>query len=132
MASHGDATLRRHTGSLGVAKEGQMKATLTEKLLRSLLAKGPPHEPIWDRALPRLEARHGKRGISLSAVSRLRGSGIRQPVRLLAGHYPTSSLAEIRQRGRRLLRDLHDGIDPRALKAERLRTQAAARENRFS
>jgi hypothetical protein len=68
--------------------------------------------------------------ISLSAVARSRGGG-RQPIRLLVGHYPTISLAEARARGRPLLRDLQDGIDPRARKAEQLRAEAAERERRF-
>ena len=92
-----------------------MKAALTEKLLRSLLAKGPPQPPIWDRLLPGLEARTGKRAISCSIVGRPRGSTTRQPMRLLAGHFPMMSVGEIRARGRTLLRQLQDGIDPRAL-----------------
>jgi len=96
-----------------------MKAALTEKLLRSLLAKGPPQPPIWDRLLPGLEARTGKRAISCSIVGRPRGSTTRQPIRLLAGHFPMMSVGEIRARGRTLLRQLQDGIDPRALKRDR-------------
>jgi hypothetical protein len=42
------------------------------------------------------------------------------------------SLAELRDRARLVLRDFHDGIDPRALKANQLRVEAAERENRFS
>ena len=63
-------------------------------------------------------------------MARSRGGG-RQPIRLLVGHYPTISLAEARDRGRPLLRDLQDGIDPRARKAEQLRAEAAERERRF-
>lgn len=107
-----------------------MKAVLTEKLLRSLLAKGPPHEPVWDQTLRGLEARVGERAISLSAVARRRGGG-RQPIRLLVGHFPILSLAEARARARPLLRDLQDGVDPRAVKRERARVEAAEREHRF-
>jgi len=109
-----------------------MKAALTEKLLRSLLAKGPPQSPIWDRLLPGLEARTGKRAISCSIVGRPRGSTTRQPIRLLAGHFPMMSVGEIRARGRTLLRQLQDGIDPRALKRERQQAEAAERVRQFS
>jgi integrase len=110
--------------------EAQMQATLTEKLLRSLLGKSG--ESIRDQVLIGLEARPRKRSITFSAVGRLRGSGIRQPIRVQVGQYPMLLLAELRDRARLVLRDLHDGIDPRALKAKRLRVEAAERENRFS
>jgi integrase len=107
-----------------------MQATLTEKLLRSLLGKSG--ESIRDQVLIGLEARPRQRSITFSAIGRLRGSGVRQPIRLLVGRYPMMSLAEARDRARLVLRDLHDGIDPRALKAKQLRIEAAERENRFS
>ena len=34
-----------------------MKAAVTEKLLRSLLSKGEPYEPIWDQIPPGIEWR---------------------------------------------------------------------------
>ena len=73
-----------------------MKAAVTEKLLRSLLSKGEPYEPIWDQIPPEIEWRIGQRKITGSIVGRVRGSGGRQPIRLLAGHYPTMDIAEIR------------------------------------
>ena len=104
-----------------------MKAAVTEKLLRSLLAKGEPHEPIWDEVAPHLEWRINKRAITGSVVGRIRGSGIRQPICLLAGHFPLTPIAEIRQHGRKLRHDLDSGIDPRAIKRERLQAEAAER-----
>ena len=61
-----------------------MKASVTEKLLRSLLAKDEP-QTIWDEIPPNLEWRIGKRDITGSVVGRVRGSGTRQPIRLRAG-----------------------------------------------
>jgi integrase len=109
-----------------------MKAAVTEKWLRSLLAKDEPHEPIWDEIPPHLEWRKNKRDITGSVVGRIRGSGIRQPIRLLAGHFPTTPLAEIRQHGRKLRHDLDSGIDPRAIKRERLQAEAAERAGQFA
>ena len=71
-----------------------MKAAVTEKLLRSLLAKGASHEPIWDEIPPHLEWRINKRNITGSVVGRVRDSGTRQPIRLRAGHFPTTPVAE--------------------------------------
>ncbi|MGZ3290482.1 MAG: Arm DNA-binding domain-containing protein, partial [Xanthobacteraceae bacterium] len=85
-----------------------MKATLTDKLLRALMAKGQPHEPIWDPKLPGFGIRVGDHGgISFFACRRVRGGG-RAPVRITLGHYPTLSLAEARGRAREVLRDLED------------------------
>lgn len=88
-------------------------------------------EPIWDEIPPHVEWRINTRDITGSVVGRIRGSGIRQPIRLLAGHFPTMPIAEIRQRGRRLRHDLDTGDDPRAVKRERLEAEAAERERRF-
>jgi integrase len=108
-----------------------LKASVTEKLLRSLLSKGEPYEPIWDQVPPGIEWRIGQRKITGSIVGRVRGSGRRQPIRLLAGHYQTMDIAEIRQRGRKLRHDLESGIDPRAARREWLQAEAAERERRF-
>ena len=43
-----------------------------------------------------------------------RAAAIGNPIRLLVGRFPTLSLAEARERARSLLRELQDGIDPRA------------------
>src|SRR6516225_6452069 len=55
-----------------------MKAAVTEKLLRSLLSKGEPYEPIWDQIPPEIEWRIGQRKITGSIVGRVRGSGERE------------------------------------------------------
>jgi Arm DNA-binding domain/Phage integrase family len=105
-----------------------MRTTLTERLLRALLAKRKQGKSIRDKTLTGFEARPGKQGITFSAVARLRGSGIRQPIRINVGRYPLMGLAEARDRARLLLRDLHDGVDPRTRKAEQLRAEAEGRQ----
>ena len=107
-----------------------MKASVTEKLLRSLLAKDEP-QTIWDQIPPNLEWRIGKRAATGSVVGRPRGSGIRQPIRLFAGRFPLTPIAEIRQQGRKLRHDLDIGIDPRAVKRERLQVAAAEHARQF-
>jgi integrase len=108
-----------------------MRAVLTERLLRSLAAKGQPHEPIWDQGLRGFGIRIGERGtVSFFAMSRRRGGG-RKPIRLTVGRYPALALAEARDRARLLLRELQDGVDPRERAAERLRAAAAGRANQF-
>jgi integrase len=109
-----------------------MKAVLTDKLLRAIAGKGEPHEQIWDQRIRGLVARVGERGgISFSAVARQRG-GSRAPIRLHIGSYPVMSLGDARQRARVLLRELADGIDPRARAAEQKRVEAAKHAGRFS
>jgi integrase len=104
---------------------------LTDKLLRAIAAKGEPHKPISDQHVRGLQARFSQRGIaSFSAVARRRG-GTRVPIRLPIGSYPVMSLADARQRARALLRELADGVDPRARRAEQQRVEAAKRASRF-
>jgi integrase len=108
-----------------------LKAVLTDKLLRALSAKGEPHEPIWDQTIRGFGIRIGDHGgVSFFAMSRPRGHG-RNPIRLTIGRFPTLTLAEARERARSLLRELHDGIDPRLREAERIRAEAAKRANTF-
>jgi integrase len=108
-----------------------VRAVLTDKLIRGLLAKGQPHEPIWDQALRGFGIRIGDHGgISFFAMARRRG-GDRRPIRFTVGRYPALSLVEARDRARDLLRDLQDGIDPRERDAERHRIEAAKRANQF-
>jgi integrase len=108
-----------------------MRATLTDKLLRGLVARGQPHEPVWDQALRGFGIRVGDRGgVSFFACARRRG-GSRQPIRLTVGRYPALSLVEARDRARTLLRELQDGVDPRARRAEQERTAAAKQASRF-
>jgi integrase len=108
-----------------------MRAVLTDKLLRAIAAKGEAHEPIWDQRVRGLVARIGERGgISFSVVARQRG-GSRAPIRLLIGPYPAMSLADARERAKALLRDLSDGIDPRARKVEQRQAEDAKHARRF-
>jgi hypothetical protein len=95
-----------------------MKAAVTEKLLRSLLAKGASHEPIWDEIPPHLEWRINKRDITGSIVGRVRGSGTRQPIRLRAGlsDHAVAEIASVAKASAYL----DSSIDPRAVKREHL------------
>ena len=106
-----------------------MRAVITEKLLRSLLAKGGRRKPIRDQALIGFEARPRGRWVTFSAVRRLPGK--RQPVRVSVGRFPEMTLTQARDRARLLLCDLSDGVDPRARKAEQLQQRAAENERRF-
>jgi hypothetical protein len=108
--------------------EDTMQATITEKLLRSVLANGQ-RKTIRDQVVIGLEARPRERWIAFNIVRRLPGA--RQPVRIAVGRYPEMGLAQLRDRGRRLLRDIGDGVDPRRRKAEQLEQEAAADERRF-
>jgi integrase len=109
-----------------------VKSVLTDKLLRSIAAKGEPHPTIWDATVRGFGIRIGRRGvISFFAMRRIRG-GSRRPVRITLGSYPLVSLAEARDRARHALRDLHDGVDPRQRQAEAREAEAAKRAKRFS
>src|SRR6516162_3282893 len=104
-----------------------MKASITDKLLRSLAAKNQPHPPIWDKQLSGFGIRVGQRGgISFFAMRRRRG-GSSKPIRIGCGSYPLVTLAEARERARAVLRDLHDGIDPRQQESARREAEAAKR-----
>ena len=83
LASHGVASLRVAAGSLigslganDICEirhlcEATNEARRTDrKLLRSLLAKGQPHEPIWDQVLRGSRGRVGERGDLVSVVAR--------------------------------------------------------------
>ena len=108
-----------------------MKASITDKLLRSLAAKNQPHPPIWDKSLSGFGIRVGQRGsISFFAMRRQRG-GNSKPIRIGCGSYPLVTLAEARERARAILRDLHDGIDPRQREADRQEAEAAELRNTY-
>lgn len=109
-----------------------MKAVLTDKLLRGILAKRQPHAPISDQVLHGLEVRFSKLGEpSFSAKARQRG-GKPQPICLPVGKYPALSLAEARERAWPLLRDLKNGMDPRERAAEAKRAEATKRSNTYA
>jgi integrase len=108
-----------------------MKATVTDRLLRALVAQGKPHAPIRDQVLRGFTARFGATGnVTFYVIGRRRG-GSRQPLTLRVGRYPEIPLAQARERGRALLRDLHDGVDPRQREAERLRAEEAKRQHLY-
>jgi integrase len=108
-----------------------MRAVLTDKLIRGLVAKAQPHEPIWDQTLRGFGVRVGDHGgVSFFVMARQRGGG-RAPIRLKVGRYPALSLAEARDRGRALLRELQDGTDPRERQAAEQRIAAAKQASRF-
>jgi integrase len=109
-----------------------MKAALTDKLLRGIMARRQPHKPISDQVLRGLEVRFSKVGEpAFSAKARQRG-GKPQPIRLPVGKYPAVSLAAARERAWPLLRDLKNGIDPRERKAEAKRAKATRRSNTYA
>src|SRR5262249_15520049 len=53
-------------------------------------------------------------------------------VRLTLGSYPTLGLAEARARAREALRELEDGVDPRARKAAEARAKVAKQASTFA
>jgi integrase len=108
-----------------------MKAKLTTKLLDSLIAKGAARPPIWDTVTSGFGVRVGKRTISFFACRRRRGGG-GKPIRIPCGTYPLHSLADARERANAMLRDLHDGVDPRVREAEKAEAEAAKQQNTFA
>jgi integrase len=108
-----------------------MKLKLTTKLLDGLMAKGEPRPPIWDSATSGFGVRVGKRTISFFAVRRQRG-GSGRPIRIPLGHYPLVTLGDARLRANAILRDLHDGVDPRQREIARLQAEAARQQNTFA
>jgi integrase len=108
-----------------------MKTNLTDKLMKSLVGKrrDAPME-IWDKTLSGLVVRVGRSGtVSAGIMSRPRGRS--KPVRVPIGTFPPWSLAELRDSARELLRDMQAGIDPREVRAARLRIEAAASSSTF-
>lgn len=109
-----------------------MKRALTDRLLRALAAPSPAPLEIWDTNLPGFGIRVSQLGkVTFFVMRRQRGAGRSQAIRISIGPYPLLPLAEARQRARDLLRDLHNGIDPREREAERLRAEAATAANTF-
>jgi integrase len=108
-----------------------MKAVITDKLLRAVMAKGQPHAPISDQVLRGLEVRFSKRGEPTFTAKARQHGGKPQPIRLLVGKYPALSLAEARDHAWPLLRDLKNGIDPRERAAEAKRAKTAKQANTY-
>jgi integrase len=108
-----------------------MKAALTDKLIRGLIAKGVPHPPIWDQVIKSFGIRVGDSGaVSFFVAARQRG-GSRTPIKIGLGRYPVLSLADARTRAKAVLRDLADGIDPRQQRALRQRAEEVEKAHRF-
>jgi hypothetical protein len=109
----------------------RVKATLTDKLIRGLIAKGAPHPPIWDQVVKSFGIRIGDRGaVSFFVAARQRG-GSRTAIKISLGRYPVLLLADARTRAKAVLRDLADGIDPRQQRAARQRAEAVEKAHRF-
>jgi integrase len=109
-----------------------MKRALSDRFLRSLAVPSRAPREVWDQTLRGFGVRVSRRGtLTFFAMRRQRGAGRSQAVRITIGTYPLLPLLEARQRARDLLRDLHDGIDPREREAERLRAEAAEKLNTF-
>jgi integrase len=104
-----------------------MRRNLSDRLVRTLARAGGPIE-IWDQQLPGFGCRIQQGGgVVFFAMRRQRGAGRPQAVRLTIGPYPMWKLAEARERARRLLRDLYDGVDPRQREAEQQQATADVR-----
>jgi len=109
-----------------------MKRTLSDRLLRSLLASTTRAFEIWDQ-IDRGFGVRGQRGVvSFFAMRRQRGAGRSQPIRITIGRFPAVGLVQARQRARDLLRELYDGANPREREAERRRALAAEQANLFA
>jgi integrase len=109
-----------------------MKRALSDRFLRSIAIPSRAPKEVWDQSLRGFGARTTRRGtVTFFVMRRQRGARRSQAIRITLGSYPLLPLLEARQRARELLRDLHDGIDPREREAERLRAEAAEKLNTF-
>jgi len=105
--------------------------TLTDRLLRSL--RKPKGKPIGitDCEVRNLRVRASKTGVvSFSVLKRPPGS--RKLAHFPIGTYPLVTLAEARWRARAILREIEDGTDPRARKAEEVRAAAVEKASTFA
>jgi len=108
-----------------------MKQTLSDRKLRSLARPRSAPQEIWDQQLRGFGCRASKQGtVSFFAMRRPRGSA--KSVRIKVGDFPTMSLSEARSRARALLREMQDGVDPRARKAAEARAEAAKQASSFA
>jgi integrase len=108
-----------------------MKQTLSDRKLRSLARPRSAPQEIWDQQLRGFGCRASKQGtVSFFAMRRPRGSA--KSVRIKVGDFPTMSLSEARSRARVLLREMQDGVDPRARKAAEARAEAAKQASSFA
>jgi integrase len=107
-----------------------MKRTLTDRLLRSLLRPKAKPIAVGDLEVRTLEVRASKQGVVSFSVLK-RPPGARKLARFPVGSYPLTSLAEARRRAREILREIQDGVDPRARKAEQERIAAAVKASTF-
>jgi integrase len=108
-----------------------MRATLTDKLLRGIMARGQPHPPISDQVLRGLEVRFSQHGVPTFNAKARQRNGPQQPIRVALGKFPGVSLAEGRERAWPVLRDLKTGIDPRHRAAEVARAEATEQANTY-
>jgi len=108
-----------------------MKQTLSDRLLRSLARPRSAPQEIWDQQLRGFGCRASKQGtVSFFAMRRPRGSA--RSVRIKVGDFPAMSLSDARLRARALLREMQDGVDPRARKAAEARAEVAKQARSFS
>ena len=108
-----------------------MKQTLSARLLRSLARPRSAPQEIWDQQLRGFGCRASKQGtVSFFAMRRPRGSA--RSVRIKVGDFPAMSLSDARLRARALLREMQDGVDPRARKAAEARAEVAKQARSFS
>jgi integrase len=108
-----------------------MKQTLSDRKLRSLARPRSAPQEIWDQQLRGFGCRASKQGtLSFFAMRRPRGSA--RSVRIKVGDFPAMSLHDARSRARALLREMQDGVDPRARKAAEARAEVAKQARSFS
>ena len=108
-----------------------MKKTLSDRQLRSLARPRSAPQEIWDQQLRGFGCRASKQGtVSFFAMRRPRGSA--RSVRIKVGDFPAMSLHDARSRARALLREMQDGVDPRARKAAEARAEVAKQARSFS
>jgi integrase len=107
-----------------------MKRSLTDRQLRTLLRPHAKPVAIGDSEVRGLEVRASKQGVvSFSVLKRPPDS--RKLARYPVGTYPLTSLAAARKKTREILREIENGVDPRARQAEELRVAAAVKASTF-
>jgi integrase len=108
-----------------------MKQTLTDRLLHALQRPKAKPVAITDREVRTLRVRASKTGVvSFSVLKRPPGS--RRLAHFPVGTYPLITLVEARRRARAILRELDDGIDPRARAAAEALAAAGEKARTFA
>src|SRR5262245_13356194 len=92
---------------------GAAKRIFTDRSLKALGAAAPGKRlMVWDGLLPGFGMRITSNNVK-SFVVLARLAGKRTPVRIVLGRYPALTLADAREKARKVLADMSTGIDPR-------------------